>query len=162
MNHQPIDPNLPWVVLCDLDGTLALRHPDRLQDDYSTCGQDLPNGAVVDVLQALWLRGSELVFLTCRSRDWKDQTEAFIGKYLTCPSEKFTMSKPDYQPIEHALIMRDPGDSRSSADIKRDMYETYVRGQANVRCVLEDDPGTVAMFRGLGLTVFDVGQSSVL
>lgn len=157
VTNQIIDVSLPWVVICDLDGTLALKHPDRDIHDASTCDQDLPNGPVVDVLLAMWLKHNELVFVTCRSERYREQTEAFIGKYLTCPSDKFTCSRPDYMPIPHALIMKSAGDDRPDEDIKKEMYETRIRGLANVRCVLEDMPSVVKMYRDLGLFVFDVG-----
>ena len=60
--------NLPHAVICDVDGTVALRG-DRGPYDYSTVHLDLPNKPIIEVVHRLVGDHREIIlgiiYLTC-------------------------------------------------------------------------------------------------
>jgi hypothetical protein len=56
-----------------------------------------------------------------------------------------------------ALFMRNEGDFRSDVDVKRDMYEKYLKGH-NIELVLEDRDKLVEFWRSVGLPCLQVGK----
>ena len=49
------------------------------------------------------------------------------------------------------LIMRSKGDHRSDTEIKKEIYDKYIKDKYNVMCVFEDRDKVVKMWRDEGL-----------
>lgn len=49
------------------------------------------------------------------------------------------------------LIMRSKGDHRSDAEVKKEVYDKYIKDKYNVMCVFEDRDKVVKMWRDEGL-----------
>jgi hypothetical protein len=54
------------------------------------------------------------------------------------------------------LFMRKTGDIRSDDIVKREIYETHIKPEWNVVCVLDDRQRVVDMWREIGLTCLQV------
>ncbi len=54
------------------------------------------------------------------------------------------------------LIMRNTGDRRPSAIVKKELYNKYIRDGYNVEFVLDDDKSVIDMFHKLGLNCLQV------
>jgi hypothetical protein len=52
--------------------------------------------------------------------------------------------------------MRKSGDYRKDYEVKKEIYETYIKDKFNVLCVLDDRQSVVDMWRSLGLTCLQV------
>ncbi len=135
---QPIyNPALPDVILCDLDGTLALIG-DRSPYDAAKCELDRVNEPVRSILAT---SGKAIVFVSGREDKFKPQTLAWLAKH-----------KISFE----ALHMRKSGDQRKDSIVKKEIYDEFILNQYNVAFVLDDRDQVVRLWRDLGLTCLQV------
>lgn len=142
------DPNLPTVVLCDIDGTVALKGA-RSPFDESRVHEDRPNRNVVEVVESLYNNGNgyDIIFMSGRSDACRTATEAWLEDELHV--------------WEFDLHMRPAGDRRKDSIVKRELFDEHVRGKFNVLCVLDDRDQVVEMWREeLGLTCLQVAPGN--
>jgi predicted kinase len=129
--------DLPDVVLCDLDGTIALIG-DRSPYDAAKCELDLVNEPVRSILQN---SGKAIVFVSGREDKFKPQTLAWLAKH----NISFD-----------GLYMRQSGDSRKDNIVKKEIYDEFILDKYNVAFVLDDRDQVVKVWRDLGLTCLQV------
>ena len=134
------DFSLPLVIQCDLDGTLCL-HNGRGPYDYAKCGTDLINKPVKRFLQFYAAQGFSIIYLSGRE-DWsRSLTEQWLSDN-DCPKGK--------------LFMRPSGDHRKDSIVKAELFEVNISGKYTVEVVLEDRDQMVELWRGMGLTCWQV------
>jgi len=140
---KPVVPNpdLPDAIIVDMDGTLAIMG-DRSPFDVSRCDTDLPNLPVLETVHK-WQDSKTIIIMSGRTDDGKAKTEAWLHKY----GVKY----------KH-IYMRATGDMRKDSIIKQELYQTYVQDKYNISLILDDRQQVVDMWRGLGLTVFQVAE----
>ncbi|MER7519172.1 AAA family ATPase [Streptomyces sp. NPDC126499] len=139
------DTALPSAVLCDIDGTLALRG-DRGPYDFTRCDRDLLNVPVRDALRAF--RGSHqdrIVLLSGRSEDHREMTEAWLERHAVPYDE---------------LWMRASDDGRSDDLVKAELFDAHVRHRYAVRVSLDDRDRVVAVWRRMGLPTWQVNYGN--
>ncbi|WP_405874166.1 AAA family ATPase [Streptomyces zaomyceticus] len=135
------DPSLPGAVMCDIDGTLALR-VDRGPYDFTRCDRDLLNVSVRDALRAF--RHAErhrIVLLSGRSEDHRALTESWLAHHQVPYDE---------------LWMRASGDGRGDDLVKAELFDAHVRDRYAVRVSLDDRDRVVALWRRMGLPTWQV------
>jgi predicted kinase len=137
------DPELPPVVLVDIDGTVALMN-GRSPYDWGRVGSDAPNPAVIEAVRAMHAAGHAIVFCSGRDAVCRAETEAWLDLFVGVPYE--------------GLFMRPEGDSRKDAIVKREIFDTEIRDRWRVVGVFDDRQQVVRMWRALGLTVFQVAE----
>ncbi|WP_228979309.1 AAA family ATPase [Streptomyces sp. DH12] len=147
MNDQPpvepyaADPALPSAVLCDIDGTLALRG-ERGPYDFTRCDEDLPNAPVRHALRAFrHADGDAVVLLSGRGEEHRPMTEAWL-RHHDVPYDE--------------LWMRAAGDVRRDDVVKAELFDRHVRGRYAVRVSLDDRDRVVAVWRRMGLPTWQV------
>ena len=132
-----IDPHLPHAIICDLDGTLALLN-GRSPYDASRCEHDILNPVVASLIK------NKLVLLVSGREDkYREQTINFLDKHQI-----------NYE----KLIMRETGDFRKDSIIKKEIFDTQIRGFYNIDFVLDDRNQVVEMWRQLGLICLQVAE----
>jgi predicted kinase len=135
-------PDTPPAVIVDIDGTLAL-HNGRSPYDLTLCGNDLPNTAVIEAVQAAAGDGLEIVYCSGREDSARDTTADWIAKHVGVPGP---------------LFMRAACDRRKDSVVKAELFNTHIRDRYDVRWVFDDRQQVVDMWRSLGLTVFQVAK----
>jgi len=149
-----LDMDMKRAIICDLDGTLALKHKDRDWYDSSTCDLDNINKPVQLVLNMakFYNLGSllfEIIFVSGRQEKDREPTQKFLEKYGF---------------DEHPLFMRQTGDFRSDVDVKRELYQENIEDKYDILFVLDDRNSekypVVPMWRELGLTCFQVAEGN--
>lgn len=139
MAKQDID--LPRVIMCDLDGTLAIlkyRHPF----DPKSCESDIVNFSVKQTLLSMKKQGYKIILVSGRKDSAKYETERWLSD--------------NWIPYDE-LHMRKDKDNRKDSIIKEEIYEQYILGKYYVEFILDDRDQVVDMWRQkLGLTVFQV------
>lgn len=136
------------AIVVDIDGTIALKS-DRSPYDYSRVYEDSVQWNVATILYYANVYSArsegmpEIIFLSGRSADCREQTEKWLD-------EKFQMGG-------HKLFMR-PSDDPSTADfiVKDRLFDENVADDYNVIGVFDDRRQVVQCWRTKGLTVFDV------
>ena len=142
------------AIICDLDGTLALKHEDRDWYDSSTCALDNinePVQLVLNMAQKYNLGNVEfdIIFVSGRQEKDREPTQEFLEKYGfdECP-----------------LFMRTTDDFRNDTIIKKELYEENVKGNYEILFVLDDRNSekcpVVDMWRELGLPCFQVADGN--
>jgi predicted kinase len=135
------DPSRPNCYLVDVDGTLALnttRHPFA----WDRVGEDSLNPAVAELVRQL-AQNQAIVVLSGRSEVCRDLTLAWLDQHQIPHKE---------------LFMRPKEDQRPDDILKSDLYAIHIQNRYNVLGVIDDRPKVCRMWRGLGLSVFQVGN----
>ncbi|MFE5715546.1 AAA family ATPase [Streptomyces sp. NPDC056501] len=139
------DPSLPSAVMCDIDGTLALRG-DRGPYDFSRCDLDLLNVSVRDALRAFRHAESDrIVLLSGRSEDHREITEEWLARHDVPYDE---------------LWMRASGDGRGDDVVKAELFDAHMRHRYAVRVSLDDRDRVVALWRRMGLPTWQVNYGN--
>lgn len=141
-----VDSSLPWCIICDIDGTLAL-HNGRSPYDLSRVKEDNLNIPVADVLSKYMnSSGDNETFIVFMSgREGTEQCRKDTTKWLN-----------DNGFPANLLYMRAEGDMRNDAIIKKELFDEHIRGKFNVLFVLDDRNRCVELWRNLGLSCFQV------
>ncbi len=138
---------LPKIIICDIDGTLALLGN---RDRYNpSTGEDLLNNPIANILKVYNnqnLFPIELIFVSGREDKYRDITEKWLQKHG----------------ITHykLLLMRQTGDFRKDYIIKKELFEKHIKGKYEVLFVLDDRDQVVKMWRELGLTCLQVAYGN--
>ena len=140
--YEP-DPELPPVVLVDIDGTVALM-AGRSPFDWPRVGADAPNPAVIAAVRAMHAAGHAIVF--CSGRD------------AVVPGGDRGLAGPLRRRAVRGLFMRPEGDCRKDAIVKREIFDRRSATAGGSSGVFDDRQQVVRMWRALGLTVFQVAE----
>lgn len=131
------------VVISDIDGTLAKR-VNRGPFEWSRLLDDEPNAAVVELLRALHDRGHEIVFISGRTEDLREQTLLWLSRNVG---------------ISGRLLMRGLKDARTDDVVKAELFVKLKIAKKDVLLVIDDRDRVVKMWRErLGLTCFQVAE----
>ncbi|AVT31476.1 5'-hydroxyl kinase [Plantactinospora sp. BC1] len=141
--YTPPSDEVPEIVLVDIDGTVALM-AGRSPYDMTRVGEDLPNTAVISAVRAMHAAGYGVVFCTGRDASCREQTQRWLAEHVDVPYL--------------ALHMRAVGDQRRDSVVKREIFDREIRDRYRVVGVFDDRMQVVKMWRGLGLTVFQVAE----
>lgn len=132
------------VVIVDIDGTLALRTGDRSPFDWGRVGEDAPNPPVVDLVRMINAAGRhQVILMSGRDEVCRPQTEAWLLDNGIPWAE---------------LHMRPARNNQKDSIVKEALYHQHVEAHSEVAFVLDDRDQVVKMWRGLGLTVFQVAE----
>lgn len=125
------------VVLCDIDGTIALRR-GRSPYDQSKVLEDAFDPRMNFLLSSLSEK-FQIIFLSGRqdTKQCREDTEKWL--------------KDNLRLSEVTLIMRSEGDFRPDDVVKKELYQKYIKDRYNVVCVFDDRDKVVRMWRNLGL-----------
>jgi hypothetical protein len=139
--------DLPNVIICDIDGTLALMG-DRDRYDPST-GEDLLNDPIANMLLVYnnqTVLPVDLILMSGREDKYRKLTEDWLHRHG----------------ITHykAFYMRKTGDFRKDYVVKKELYERYIKGTYDVLFVLDDRDQVVKMWRESGLTCLQVAYGN--
>ncbi|TQK42547.1 putative kinase [Streptomyces sp. SLBN-118] len=139
------DPALPTAVMCDIDGTLAIRG-ERFPYDFTRCDEDLLNVSVRGALCSFRRAdGDVIVLLSGRGEEHRETTEAWLRRHEVPYDE---------------LWMRAAGDGRRDDVVKAELFDRHVRHRFAVRVSLDDRDRVVAVWRRMGLPTWQVNYGN--
>ena len=134
--------DLPFAVVCDLDGTLQKNH-GRSFYDASTCDKDIPNIPVIEFIKMAHKEGKQIIFMSGREDVYKNPTENFFKLHL-----------PE---VPYLLYMRKTNDQRKDSVVKLEMFDEFIKDKYNVLAWFDDRNQVVNMIRDqLNITCFQV------
>jgi len=134
--------NSQKVVICDIDGTIAIRQ-SRGPFEFQRVDEDKPNDAVVELLRLLKRDGYTIVFLSGRPDSCRGATEIWLDTHVI-PGEQ--------------LVMRKAGDNRSDEIVKLELFRQICNDPTEVFLVFDDRNKVVDMWRSIGLTCLQVAE----
>jgi predicted kinase len=142
---------LPEAIIVDIDGTLAhICEGGRSPYDYARVSEDLFDDTIGELVTDWVEHGENRYVLIVSGRD-------------SCYRE--TLAWLDLHGVPYwDLLMRPPhardkyGGKLPDYRVKYDLFNRYIRGNFNVRFVLDDRLQVCEMWHKLGLTVLRVGD----
>lgn len=146
------DPNLPFVVVSDLDGTLTKGPKDRSPYEWDKVGQDEINLGIAHVLDGVRIINYAKVFIfSGRNEVCRPETEEWLERH-DIEYDKLVM-RPQY--LEDGKTENNLSDEI----IKADMIEEHLRGKYNVLIWFDDRVRVSNMLRDVyGINVAQVGD----
>ncbi len=136
------------AIVVDLDGTLALL--DRSPYDESCVKTDRVNEPVRDIVWRELEVGTEVVFLSGRTEECRQDTLTWIAQQFVGLLPRFGIE----------LHMRAEGDKRQDRVIKSELFDAHIRDRYDVAFVLDDRDQVVQLWRSLGLACFQVAPGN--
>jgi predicted kinase len=140
------DPNLPWCVVSDVDGTLTNGPKNRTPYEWHKVGNDEINLGVAKILDGVRVIDDTKIFLMSgRSDVCRPETEEWLER----------------NDIEYDELYMRPANRESDKDtvIKSELIEEHIRGQYNVLFWLDDRPQVATMLRDVyGINVLQRGD----
>ncbi len=145
------------VIICDIDGTIAdCRHRQHFvsgeKKDWDSFFKEMTHDKVIQttkdkVVKMLNDGSAQLIFVSARPEVWREETEKWLFDML---------SGTGYE-NDFLLLMRENGDRRDDTQVKREIYERYLRNLDIIK-VFDDRPKVIRMWKGLDLDVEDCGD----
>lgn len=130
---------VPTVIICDIDGTLALF------GDANPYDRDFSKDRVNQPIQEILLSSrNRIILLSGRSEKYRAVTEKWLEKMVGA--------------VYVDLFMRAEGDVRKDSIIKEEIYRAEIEPNYNVLFVLDDRNQVVDLWRSLGLTCLQVAE----
>jgi len=142
-----IDSTLPYCIICDLDGTLAIAkdrsmYSDNVEND-DVCQYVL---TTVATLMGTFSPDMKLFFFSGRKESARESTVGWL------------QNKCCIVPNMYELFMRENGDQRRDSVVKRELYDNHILGKYNVFAVFDDRPQVIReCWEVLGVNLFRCG-----
>lgn len=139
------NPDLPFVVVSDLDGTLTKGPKDRSPYEWHKVGQDDINLGVAHMLDGVAvIKHCEVYIFSGRDGICRPETEEWLERH----------------DIEYdKLVMREIDDNRSDEIVKAEFIEEHIRDKVNVLIWFDDRPKVCRMLEDVyGVNVAKVGD----
>lgn len=133
-NQHFYDDTLLDCVIIDLDGTIAHANGKRHHYDFKNVGIDDVDINMFKIIDALSTNDIALIYLTARNEICYDETLSWLQKH-------------NFPLLNYMLLMRKDNDFRSSTIVKKELYETYIKGKLNVLCAFDDKNDVIEMWR---------------
>lgn len=143
----PVD-SLPPAIIVDIDGTLTHGPHNRSPYDYTRVHQDLPNLAVIDIINR-FKDTHTIIVMTGRDDDCRTETVDWLasnGVYS------------DYLYMRDTRNDIDEFGKLPDYDVKLRLFDENVRGKYNVTHVFDDRLQVCELWFELGLSLFRVGD----
>lgn len=131
------------AVIIDLDRTLCVRGRRGIYE-FERCIEDGLNVPVAAVVCLFHRNGNPILFVTGRYEKYRPVTQRWLAAHL------------DLLPVDYRLFMRRDDDQRHDVAMKREIYETAIRGVWQVLFALEDRDRMVKAWREMGVACFQV------
>lgn len=145
----PFDPALPDCIIVDIDGTVAIKHPDRGYYDWNKVQFDTPRWPVIRVVEAFArISSTQVIFVSGRDGSCYGQTSGWLSQHMT-------------KACDWKLLMRVAGDNRRDSIVKREIYEQQIKDEFNVVAIFDDRPQVIRecwQDLGFGDRIFNVGS----
>lgn len=151
------DPDLPWLIVSDLDGTLTKGPKNRSPFEWHKVGQDDINLGAAKILDGVNV-------INQAGGNYVTKVFIFSGRDEVCRPE--TEDWLDRHCIDYdALYMRrsdhkdEKGNQVSDVIVKSEMIEKYIKGKYNVLMWLDDRVAVANMLRDVyGINVAQFGD----
>lgn len=145
------DPELPWVVVSDLDGTLTKGPKDRSPYEWHKVGNDEINLGVSHMLDGVTVIGHAKLFVfSGRDEVCRPETEEWLERH-DIEYDFLAMRRTDH--------VREDGSQVADTEVKAEFIEKYIRGKYNVLIWFDDRVQIADMLRDVyGINVAQLGD----
>ncbi|MFE7744384.1 AAA family ATPase [Nocardia sp. NPDC057455] len=135
------DESLPPAWICDIDGTLARKAPDRDIYDLTRVHEDIPIAHMVEIIRKL-AADSAIVLLSGRD----DSSRAVTEQWLRANGIPFT-----------ELHMRRAGDLRRDDTVKLELFNAHLRDRFQILGAFDDRLQVCRLWAALNVPLLRLG-----
>jgi predicted kinase len=151
-NIEEKDPKKLPIIICDLDGTISIMK-GRGPFEYNKVHEDLPEWRMVETLKTL-SKTYPIIFIT--GRDGTDECEKLTKEWIYKNFEEeeqryYFFNGVCYREWNWQLYMRTPDDKRPDYEVKKEIYNNFIKPEYQVINIFEDRDSVVKMWREEGL-----------
>ena len=160
------------AVIFDIDGVLAEKSPERDYREYDKV--DLDKGIYeVFVLLEMYIKEEySVLWVTGRKNLCREKTVNFLYKnmsetnsqivlkymlHLSVEAREFMIKKS----LSDSLFMRADSDHRKAVVLKKEIYETHIKGKYDIVACFDDDPEICEMYKKEGILTFEVKRNLI-
>ena len=150
------DESLPYVILSDIDGTLAhmttrKRFGDKAPYAWKYVGEDEVDAGVAFLIDAVAeTHRADVILFSGRDEICRPETEDWLERNDIAYKALY-MRRSDHVDVKGGQV--------KDTLVKKEMYEKYIKGKYNVLGIFDDRPSVCRMWREeLGLRVFQLGD----
>lgn len=137
--------NLPYAILCDIDGTIANMW-ERSPYDYTKVSEDKPYWDIINLVTNI-SEGKELIFVSGRSDECKEDTVKWLAFHFGIVTK------------DVILHMRKEWDNRKDSIIKYEILQEITK-EYYIQYIFDDRDQVVQMEREAGFRVLQVANWS--
>jgi hypothetical protein len=141
-----LSPEPVRAFIVDIDDTIALKSGRRNWDDWALVGTDTPNLPVVAIVSALIRAGHNVMFVTGRPEQCRDETARWLQRHMPLS-------------IGSPLLMREDGDYQPSDTFKEGILDQLLAGGVEVIAAFDDHVKVASMYRRRGVACLQVGDN---
>lgn len=141
----PVDKNLPYCIVCDIDGTIA-DNSHRSPYDYTKVAKDTRIDHVVTLLEthyAAYKKMIPIIFASGRPESARADTLEWLHRNLSLDS------------VDPVLLLRETGDKRPDYQVKESMASKILSSH-QIQYWLDDRWQVTTHLRYLGIKVLSV------
>jgi predicted kinase len=140
-------------IICDVDGTLAIKHLGRSPYEGLKAYLDPPRKEIFNLVKKLIDDNTKLIIFSGRE-NIKEPNSSKTVLDITYD----WLNENGFQNIPFELHLRKNGDHRKDYIVKKEMYEEFIKDRYNVLYVIDDRPQVIREWKKMGLTVLDVNK----
>ncbi len=148
--------NKQKAYIFDIDGTISddthrkYWAKNKEWDKYhERCIYDDPIDSIVEILNSFFRAGNKIIFMTGRPSEYVEQTKRWI-----CNNTQM-----HYDNIE--LYMRPKENVSSNEDLKKSMYNAFIRNKYDVVSAFDDNQKTLDMWNSIGISCVNVDKNKL-
>lgn len=146
------NPDLPHVIIVDIDGTIAHHNNKRSPYDGTKVDGDEPDNTIITLIeQYLYSFNSVTDAPTTRVVFLSGREDSCKGKTIEWIKGNTQLKRNEWE-----IHLRKTGDNRKDCIIKKELFEKYVKDKYYVDFVLDDRNKIVQLWRSLGLKCLQV------
>lgn len=147
------NPELPFVIVSDLDGTLTLGPKDRSPYEWTKVGNDDINLGVAHMLDGAKVIDHAKIFVfSGRDEVCRPQTEEWLERH-DIEYDKLVMRRSGH--------VNETGGQVADTLVKAEMIEKYIKDKYNILIWFDDRPQVADMLRDVyGINVAQVGDTN--
>lgn len=129
---------------------------DKFKPDWKSFNEamiyDTPNEWCVSIVEIFHrVQEFSIIFVTGREACFRKITLNQIDEWI---------SDKNGDPIDYILMMRNEKDYRPDTEIKREIYDKYIKDEHDVLFVIDDRKSVVDMWRSLGLVCLQCAEGN--
>lgn len=132
-------------IVVDIDGTVANMNGKRGPFEWDKVGLDDPRDEICRIVEMVWSRGFQVVFLSGRDSVCREDTVSWIRKNIRIDGD-------------FLLYMRKEGDMRKDRIIKDELFWEHVAPGYNVMFAIDDRKQMVQYWTDIGVPLLNVGN----
>jgi len=153
------------IVICDLDGTVAIPFPGRSMYTTTEVHKDAKCKSLANIIEGLYHQGFTVYMISARSAMElakqegydKERVRLLMEEYgeATGLTTTFHWLREHFIPFDR-LILRPDIQNKQDIFMKQDIFKSFIKDPDKVYCAFDDNGPIVKLWRSYGICTYQV------